>query len=266
MPTAAKPKNIVQKLAEVMGALDKPLAKSEFNKQQKYAFVSESAISAAVRPLLAERSIWIWSSEVERETFPLYETSSGLQMWLTRVTMQYRFMDGETGEVSETQTYSGQGADIGDKGLPKAQSMALKYFLLKTFMLSTGKDDAEADENVDKQAAAAGAKKGAKVSGKASTTAQKGGKTGQISDAQKKAITDLARQKQFNKVTFSIALTEALDIKIEEDADLNAIVAGLSSDDAGKVIQFLGSMPEPKSDEGGEEGGQDGDEEAMSIV
>ncbi len=260
---STKPKNIIQKLAEVMGALDKPLSKSEFNKQQKYAFVSESAISAAVRPLLAERGIWIWSSEVERDTYPLYETSSGLTMWATRITFQFRFIDGETGEMTEPQLYSGQGADIGDKTVPKAQSMALKYFLLKSFMLSTGKDDAEADEEVDKQAAAAGAKKGAKVSGKASSTAQKGGKTDGITSAQKKAITELAKQKKFTKATFAVALSEALGIDIEFEADLNAIVGDLSSEDAGKVVQFLQAQPEPKEVK---EAIEEAEQETMSVV
>lgn len=264
--TAAK-KNIVQKLAEVMGELHSPLTKDKFNKQQKYAFVSESAISAAVRPLLAARGIWLWSSEVERETFPLYETSSGLQMWNTRITFQFRFIDGETGEMTEPQFYSGQGADIGDKTIPKAQSMALKYFLLKSFMLSTGKDDAESDESVDREAAAAGAKKGAKVSGKASTTAKKGGKTDGISPAQRKAITQLAGEKQFNKVTFAIALAEALAIKVEADADLNAIVAGLSSEEAGRVIRFLNAQPGSKeAKEEVSEEPEDDEQETMSVV
>lgn len=262
-----KPKNIIMKLAEIMAELDAPLSKSEFNKQQKYAFVSESAISAAVRPLLAARHIWVWSSEVERETFQLFTASSGNPMWNTRITFQFRFIDGETGEMTEPQLYSGQGADIGDKGVPKAQSMALKYFLLKTFMLSTGKDDAEADEEVDKQAAAASAKRGAKVSGKASTSTQKGGKTTGISDAQLKAITNIVKARAMTPVLFAIALTEATEITLEEGADLNHAVRNLTSEQAGAFIQFLNNLPEPEvvTDDSSKEDAED-EQGGMSVI
>ena len=260
MPTT---KSLPALLAEVMGELNKPLAKDQFNKQQKYAFVGESAISNAVRPLLAERGIWLWSSEVEREMVPLYTSSSGAQMWLTRVTMQYRFILGE--QTTEIQTYSGQGADIGDKGLPKAQSMALKYFLLKTFMLSTGKDDAESDENVDKQAAAAGAKKGAKVKGKASTTAKRGGKTDGITPTQVKAITKLVKDKGLTAPGFLAVVAMTVEGLDANAADANAVMMDLTSKQAGEVIQSLSDLTESEED-GGESGGETVDEEAMSIV
>lgn len=261
MPTA-KTKSLVGKLAEIMGLLNEALPKDKFNKQQKYAFVGESAISNAVRPLLAERGIWLWSSEVDREAYPLMETASGSTMWLTRITVEFRFIDSETGETTEPQRYSGQGADVGDKSLPKAQSMALKYFLLKTFMLSTGRDDAESDESVDKAAAGAAAKKGAKVSGKAAPAAKRGGKTDGITPTQVKAITKLVKDKSLAAPGFLAVVAMAVEGIDTNAADANNVMMNLTSEQAGQVIQALSDLTES----GGEDGGETVEQEEMSIV
>jgi len=233
-------KTIAAKLAEVMSLLDKPIAKKGKNEAQHYSFVNESDVSAAIRPLLAERLIWLHSTELESDMSPLFQTSSGTQMWLTRVKIGFQFIDGESGERTEVQVYSGYGADMGDKSMPKAQSMALKYFLLKSFMLSTGKDDAESDASVDKAAAGAAAAAGSRIKGgKAQAGTQKGGKTEAPSDAQKAEIKRLIKDKKMTPVTLLIAVSEALDTPLSPGAEPKDVLAALSAEEMGRVIAYV---------------------------
>jgi len=202
-------------------------------------------VSAAIRPLLAERLIWLHSTELESDMSPLFLTSSNTQMWLTRVKIGFQFIDGESGERTEVQVYSGYGADMGDKSMPKAQSMALKYFLLKSFMLSTGKDDAEADANVDKAAAGAAARSGSRIKGgKAQAGTQKGGKTEAPSDAQKAEIKRLIKDKKMTPVTLLIAVSEALDTPLSPGAEPKDVLAALSAEEMGKLISYVAEMVE----------------------
>lgn len=129
-----------RKLAEVMAEVGR-VPKRGRNEFHKYDYATEADIVDAVRGALSSRSISIVPSvrQVLREGT------------LTTVLMAFQFTDGETGETS-THDWAGTGDDKGDKGLYKAMTGALKYFLLKTFLLPTG-DDPEADTETDKRAA-----------------------------------------------------------------------------------------------------------------
>lgn len=59
------------------------------------------------------------------------------------MTMNFEIIDNETGYSISVKWY-GQGMDYGDKAIYKSYTGALKYFLLDTFMISTG-DDPEND-------------------------------------------------------------------------------------------------------------------------
>jgi hypothetical protein len=58
-------------------------------------------------------------------------------VYLTTVTLDVTLVDGESGDMMTT-TWIGQGLDNSDKGYYKAYTGAIKYFLLKTFLISTG--------------------------------------------------------------------------------------------------------------------------------
>jgi hypothetical protein len=62
---------------------------------------------------------------------------------LTRVVIAYTFIDTDSGEEL-TVKMAGEGLDAGDKGVCKAQTSALKYTLLQSFLIATG-DDPEED-------------------------------------------------------------------------------------------------------------------------
>jgi hypothetical protein len=142
-PTAG----LYAKLAEVMALVGR-IEKRGYNDFHKYNYATESDIVEAVRMGLAERSVMIIPSvrEVRHEGT------------LTTALMVFTLVDGGTGECAH-HDWAGTGDDKGDKGLYKAMTGALKYFLLKTFLMPTG-DDPEADEATDKRAAGVATKRG----------------------------------------------------------------------------------------------------------
>jgi hypothetical protein len=147
-PAPVKPAvGLYAKLSQVMALVGRIEKRGE-NTFHHYKYATESDIVEAVRMGLAERLVMIVPSvrEVHREGT------------LTTVLMTFSLVDGQTGEVA-SYDWAGTGDDKGDKGLYKAMTGALKYFLLKTFLMPTG-DDPEADEATDKRAAGVATKRG----------------------------------------------------------------------------------------------------------
>lgn len=122
------------KLARVMGELSR-LEKGGKNTHFNYKYVTDSDVFDAVRPLLAQNGVAFVASIVSYEQEDV-QVKNGTSI-ITRVHMQYRFIDGDTGQMS-THDWHGEALDNQDKGINKATKGALKYFLLNTFMISTG--------------------------------------------------------------------------------------------------------------------------------
>ena len=139
MKTNSVPKNLVIKLSEILGEIDR-VPKRGRNEFHKYDYVMESDLVEAVRQKLAERHVFLLSSveELRREDT------------LTEAKIRFTFLDGDTGE-SLSFYYFGQGDDKGDKGAYKAYTGALKYAIMKNFLVPTG-DDPEADPDTDRRA------------------------------------------------------------------------------------------------------------------
>jgi len=133
------PKNLVIKLCEILGDVDR-VPKRGRNEFHKYDYVMEPDLVEAVRQKLAERHVFLLSSveELRREDT------------LTEAKVKFTFLDGDTGE-SLSFYYVGQGDDKGDKGAYKAYTGALKYAIMKNFLVPTG-DDPEADTETDRRA------------------------------------------------------------------------------------------------------------------
>jgi len=92
---------------------------------------------AAFAPILNQYHLFVFTSIVDRE---IQAQGAG---WLTTVKLEVRFVDADSGE-QYTSYFYGDGYDKTDKGLYKAITGALKYALLKTFLVATG-DDPEKD-------------------------------------------------------------------------------------------------------------------------
>ena len=121
------------KLARVMGRLKK-LPKSGYNDHFKYNFVTDSDVSDAVRTALAAENVAFFArmhdvQQAEKKTI---------------VHFSFIFADGETGAIWACD-WTGEAIDTQDKGIAKAATSALKYFLMKTFVLSSGDPDYDSD-------------------------------------------------------------------------------------------------------------------------
>lgn len=126
--------SLFAKLAKIMGKLER-LPKRGRNAHFGYEFVTDADVSDTVRSLLADAGIAFFANMRDAQY-------SGDKV-VARFT--FTFADSSTGAVWSCD-WVGEGQDKQDKGTAKAATSALKYFLLKTFILSTG-DPADDSDN-----------------------------------------------------------------------------------------------------------------------
>jgi hypothetical protein len=239
MATEKTTPGLVIKLATIMGELGS-VEKKGFNKAQNYRFVRESDVVAALVPLLSKHHIMLHTTITSHDRSPLYTTNSGAQMWLTTITADLTWIDGDTGETFPVSTYMGYGADTGDKGIYKAVTGAEKYALMKTFLISTG-DDPEADEKVDKAAATAGAAAGPRISKGSQPGVQRGGKSAVITTVQIKEIARLISELHINAAAFGDLVSSISGVAVEGKTG-KEILSQLTSEQASEIIVALSGM------------------------
>lgn len=147
-PTPQQPQPQIQgrplakKLAKVLADVHR-VPKNGRNDFHKYDYVTESDLVDHIRDKLAEHGVAIFPSVSSHDVIEV-EDQRKRKTYLTTVTLDITMIDGESGDMMTT-TWIGQGTDQTDKGYYKAYTGAMKYFLMKTFLISTG-DDPEYDE------------------------------------------------------------------------------------------------------------------------
>ena len=119
--------------------------KKDENKFQKYKYAGEGALLAALRPAMVRHGLVLFPSV--KHVSPIDEYGN------TNVTVEFTLTHAPTGAVwTKPLIGVGVGNDrnskggVGDKGVYKAITGAVKYMLFKLFLLETG-DDAEKTEN-----------------------------------------------------------------------------------------------------------------------
>jgi hypothetical protein len=102
---------------------------------QGFLFRGIDAVMQAVGPALRTHKVFIipTASDMASET---YETSKGKAMRNVTVTMKYTVY-GPDGDWFEGAAF-GEAADVGDKAVTKAQSVAYRTFLLQALTVPTG--------------------------------------------------------------------------------------------------------------------------------
>ena len=134
---------LYKKIAAVTAAVSR-IPKNGFNSFHRYKYATESDITDGLRELLTANGLAFLPPSVlayERTSTQKKDGSPGDD--LTRVQMQFELGCADTGEVYSSIMW-GEGQDSGDKGFYKAYTGAVKYFLMKTFLIATG-DDPEQD-------------------------------------------------------------------------------------------------------------------------
>lgn len=128
----SKPKNIYQKIIEIMQDLDY-VQKSDKTVNGQYRFASHDQVTAAVHPRLVKSGIVVIPTIDE-----LRQEGNRTVVKLCVV-----FKNADDPNDCFSSIWYGYGVDAGDKGPGKAVSYAYKYALLKTFALETGEDPDE---------------------------------------------------------------------------------------------------------------------------
>lgn len=134
---------LYRKLAAIAGEID-AVEKDGRNKDQGYTYATPASVFRALKPLLAKYQIGVIPIQNARQDIDTGRTSrSGTPYILTSVDMSYLLVDGESGESLMTSWTGVAGAYGDDKGNAKAQTIALRTFLIQLFQIPA--EDADND-------------------------------------------------------------------------------------------------------------------------
>lgn len=138
--------SIAKKKAAIMAEL-KSFAKDRRNESQKYGYASAESIFDTIREKMAEHGLVVFPSVAEhrQDEFKSAKGTPGLH---TVVTYRMAWICMETGAVWED-FWVGEGDDYQDKGYSKTATLALKYFLLTSFVVSSGDHADDSDSGLD---------------------------------------------------------------------------------------------------------------------
>ena len=116
-----------------------------------FEFVQVGDAADVIRKALAEKSVTMIPTAIEVVGETEHPSGQDGKKIMTTMTVRttWTLTDGDSGETIVIQSL-GSGGDTGDKAAPKAQSNAMKYALLRGFLLSTG-DDPEQTDTSDRQ-------------------------------------------------------------------------------------------------------------------
>lgn len=140
MDTTA-PGKLARKLATLVARIGK-VPKSGRHDHFGYDYLTENDLVWAVRDLLADAGIFIFTSVESQKVENIRDDTDPAKpkfAFLTTVTLKHTLVDGESGEQFSVLS-QGQGWDPTDKGVYKATTGAMKYFLYKCFLIPTGED------------------------------------------------------------------------------------------------------------------------------
>lgn len=141
-----KAASLVRKLANVMGAIER-VPKTGLNKFHNYSYATESDITAAVRAAMSEQGVMMVPT-LEKMEWAEVTTSKGGKERLCTASYLFTILDADSDAKIEFRNIS-QGQDAGDKAAYKAATGAVKYALLKLFLIPTGDDPEAASPEAD---------------------------------------------------------------------------------------------------------------------
>lgn len=137
---------LFSKMAAVMGELTR-IPKNGFNKDQNYQFATSEDIKQAVREAMANNKLCLFVDMPEYESSEII-ARSGTKGTRIRGRMVFTICCGETGEEMERSLW-GEATDYQDKAFNKLYTTLEKYFLISTFLISTGDDNDSDSSNVE---------------------------------------------------------------------------------------------------------------------
>lgn len=144
-PTPAKtPMSFEEKLFKLgqdIAEMSTKMEKDGYNSAQSYEYVKASQYKTMLRKALAMNRLRFIVNDMLSN---VSDVLKGDKMVLTQYHAQLVIKDVDSDE-SESYLIWSQGADMLDKGLSKAKTLAIKDFVKNEFLVSDGEDDPEAD-------------------------------------------------------------------------------------------------------------------------
>jgi hypothetical protein len=142
--------NIYQRMLLVMGDISGVEKKGKPSQGAPFEFVRHDDVMAAVRPALVAHGVMPLLSP-DRKRTERFETKTAnnkpQELWL--IWCDLHFVNVDSPEDRIVIQVPGEGLDMGDKGIGKALSYAVKNALLKTFLLPGGDAADNEAENVE---------------------------------------------------------------------------------------------------------------------
>lgn len=228
------------KMVKIMAAVGN-VAKSGRNDFQKYNFIQSDDVIDAVRTEMVKNNVVLFPRMIG------YEQTAESKGFHAVVHFEFTLIDADSGETLSG-TWYGEASDSGDKGFSKAGTSALKYWLLKTFMISAGEPDADKDSpEVDHDKKSAQSKlrgngqQERRIPPKTNSTSQKNGNAPDNgTDDQKPANGALnANSDAFDKVAANAMIAHYKDL-LTQDQLLEALqVARFGEWTQGKKAAFV---------------------------
>lgn len=131
---------VIQVLSECMAAVQ-AVGKSDRNQQQGYNFRGIDAVINAVGPVFRKHGV-VPVPMLEKATYRDVQTSTGKPSRECTVQVRYRF-HGPAGDYVDA-VVPGESMDFGDKGTPKAMSVAYRIALLQLLTIPTHEPEPDA--------------------------------------------------------------------------------------------------------------------------
>jgi hypothetical protein len=198
------------------------IQKDKRNNFHGYSYASEAAIKDHLHEAFVKHGLVMLPPDVESVEDAKKTNEKGKEEIITTAKIRFGIADVETGEEIRG-TLFGRGVDASDKGIYKAITGGLKYFLTTTFLIPTG-DDPEEDE----QPKATKQQPAAKPQAQPQQTAQSAAKPSSVPkppfDAKSAQTTIAAFEKQigrdkFMRVLGSEGVTAVSEITVKEQAN-----------------------------------------------
>ena len=148
METKEARAKLFAKMTGVMSEMDR-IEKRGHNNYFNYDFVTSDDVLSAVRKAMVKHGLALFVNILSVETIPTGSVDKGGNSKIKHVVdFEFSICDTETGEILPV-IWKGEALDGEDKAISKCATSAEKYFLLKTFLISTGDepDPDESDEN-----------------------------------------------------------------------------------------------------------------------
>jgi len=136
-------------IAQVMADID-GVPKTGYNDFHNYEYSTDDDVMGALRPVMAKHGLVALPDLVSRDVQRFGSEAEGYTLH-TRIVLDITLIDSDSGQ-QRTMRWEGEAQDTQDKGLYKAYTSAIKYFMLKTFLLSAD-TDVETDDIAGKQGA-----------------------------------------------------------------------------------------------------------------